>query len=145
VALCIKIEHFVLALLLIVAAGACAAADSLPPSNLLHDLFAEASAVVHVRAVKATAVDRDAVYIRYDVSARIVESYKGKLKPGQVLRYSGFVESGLEDLTKTERIVFLQPTKRAPDQPGRKLPWSALEFGDFAFTVELEQWIRAQR
>lgn len=117
-----------------------AAPGALPPNELLQELFTDAAAVVHVASAKATVSSKEGIYTQYAVTARIVKTYKGRLRRGEVIRYAVLVESGLENFGSAERIAFLKPAD--PPSPGSR--WSALEAGDFPFSAELDQWIRKQ-
>ncbi len=116
--------------------GSPAGADvGLPPQELLSTMIRESRAGVRVAVDAAEVVSRDGGYLKYAVRGVVTKRYKGPLKAGDPITFTARAESGTEDLSSPDRIVFLGR--------GRDGSWHALEFGLYRYDSRIEASIRS--
>jgi hypothetical protein len=82
--------------------------DNWPPLSYLRNDYKSVSVVAHVRTEQAEITGRVGGYENWKVSAVVLESFKGKLKKGDVIEYFHGAEAGLKrEYFNEEKIVFL--------------------------------------
>jgi len=79
-----------------------------PSLSYLKNDYKAVSAVAHVRIREAEITGRVGGYENWKIVAEVVESFKGKLRKGDVIEYFHGAEAGLKkEYFNGEKIVFL--------------------------------------
>ena len=108
-----KVDKFLLLILLLLPVAVLAQDDENWPSlsYLRHD-YRSVQIVAHVRIEKAEITDRVGGYENWKIKAEVIESFKGKLKKGDVFTYFHGAEAGFKkEYFSGEKIVFLLAEK----------------------------------
>ena len=99
--------------------------DNWPSLSYLRNDYKAVSVVAHVRIQQAEITGRVGGYENWKVSAVVVESFKGKLKKGDVIDYFHGAEAGLKrEYFDGEKIVFLLSER---DPKTKEIRYSVLE------------------
>ena len=120
---------------LIIAAPVIAAQDDAdwPSLSYLRSDYKSVSVVAHVLIEKAEITSRVGGYENWKINAVVVESFKGRLKKGEVFEYFHGAEAGFKQEYFTgEKIVFLL----AERDEDRKLHYSVLENSTLPYTKD---------
>ena len=82
--------------------------DNWPPLNYLRHDYRSVSIVAHIRIEEAEITSRIGGYENWKINAVVIESFKGKLKKGDVFTYFHGAEAGFKrEYFSGEKIVFL--------------------------------------
>jgi len=104
-----------------------------PSLSYLRNDYKAVSTVAHVRIQQAEITSRVGGYENWKINALVIESFKGKLKKGDVLDYFHGAEAGFKKEYFTgDKIVFLL-SERDSD---RKLHYSVLENSTLPYTKD---------
>jgi hypothetical protein len=104
-----------------------------PSLSYLRNDYKAVSTVAHVRIQQAEITSRVGGYENWKINALVLESFKGKLKKGDVLDYFHGAEAGFKKENFTgDKIVFLL-SERDSD---RKLHYSVLENSTLPYTKD---------
>jgi len=99
--------------------------DNWPPLSYLRNDYKSVSVVAHIRIEQAEITGRVGGYENWKVSAVVLESFKGKLKKGDVIEYFHGAEAGLKrEYFNEEKIVFLLSER---DSKTKQIRYSVLE------------------
>jgi hypothetical protein len=99
--------------------------DNWPSLSYLRNDYKAVSVVAHVRMQQAEITGRIGGYENWKVTAVVVESFKGKLKKGDVITYFQGAEAGLKrEYFDGEKIVFLLSER---DPKTKEIRYSVLE------------------
>ena len=99
--------------------------DNWPSLSYLRNDYKAVSGVAHVRIKGAEITGRVGGYENWKVNAVVLESFKGKLKKGDVIEYFHGAEAGLKrEYFDGEKIVFLL-SEREPKT--KEIRYSVLE------------------
>ena len=95
--------------LLVLPACVCAQDDdNWPPLSYLRSDYKSVQIVAHIRIQEAEITNRVGGYENWKINAVVIESFKGKLKKGDVFTYFHGAEAGFkQDYFSGEKIVFL--------------------------------------
>ena len=116
--------------------------DDWPPLSYLRSDYKEVAIVAHVRLRKAEITNRIGGYENWSIKAEVLESFKGKLKKGNVIDYFQGAEAGLKkEFFTGEKIVFLLAER---DQD-RKLRYAVLENSTLPITEDRIRKLRLIR
>jgi len=99
--------------------------DNWPPLSYLRNDYKAVSVVAHIRIEQAEITGRVGGYENWKVSAVVLESFKGRLKKGEVIDYYHGAEAGLKrEYFSEEKIVFLLSER---DSNTKQIRYSVLE------------------
>ena len=99
--------------------------DNWPSLSYLKNDYKAVSVVAHVRIQQAEITGRVGGYENWKISAVVLESFKGKLKKGNVIDYFHGAEAGLKrEYFEGEKIVFLLSER---DPKTKEIRYSVLE------------------
>ena len=99
--------------------------DNWPSLSYLRSDYKAVSVVAHVRIQEAVITGRVGGYENWKVNAVVLESFKGKLKKGDVIEYFHGAEAGLKrEHFEGEKIVFLLSERESQT---KEIHYSVLE------------------
>ena len=104
-----------------------------PSLSYLRNDYKAVSTVAHVRIQQAEITSRVGGYENWKINALVLESFKGRLKKGDVLEYFHGAEAGFKrEYFSGEKIVFLISERDSE----RKLHYSVLENSTLPYTKD---------
>ena len=104
-----------------------------PSLSYLRNDYKAVSMVAHVRIQRAEITSRVGGYENWKINALVLESFKGRLKKGDVLEYFHGAEAGFkQEYFSGEKIVFLLSERDSE----RKLHYSVLENSTLPYTKD---------
>jgi len=104
-----------------------------PSLSYLRNDYKAVSTVAHVRIQQAEITSRVGGYENWKINALVLESFKGRLKKGDVLEYFHGAEAGFkQEYFSGEKIVFLISERDSE----RKLHYSVLENSTLPYTKD---------
>jgi hypothetical protein len=116
--------------------------DNWPPVSYLRNDYKVVKVVAHIRIQQAEITNRVGGYENWRISAEVLESFKGKLKKGDVIEYFHGAEAGFKrEYFTGEKIVFLL----AEYDRDRKVHYSVLENSTLAHTSDRVRKLRMIR
>ena len=117
--------------------------ESWPPLSYLRNDYRSAAVVAHVLIREAEITGRVGGYENWRVACEVFESFKGRIRKGDVIEYFQGAEAGLKkEYFKGEKIIFLL----AEYAEGKKTPrYSVLENSTLAHTADRARKLRMIR
>jgi hypothetical protein len=117
--------------------------DGEPSLSYLRGDYRSVSVVAHVLIREAEITGRIGGYENWKIAVEVLESFKGRVRKGDVIEYFQGAEAGLKkEYFKGERIIFLL----AEHNVGSKtLRYSALENSTLSYTADRVRKLRMIR
>lgn len=117
--------------------------DEWPPLNYLRSDYKSVRVVAHVRIREAEIVNKIPGYDNWKIVAKVIESFKGKFRKGEVIEYFHGAEApSKKEFFTGEKIVFLLAEH---DKEKKALRYSVLENSTLAPTADRVNKLRMIR
>jgi hypothetical protein len=117
--------------------------ESWPSLSYLRNDYRSVSVVVHVLIREAEITGRVGGYENWRVAVEVLESFKGRLRKGDVIEYFHGAEAGLKkEYFKGEKIIFLLADY---DIEKKTLRYSVLENSTLPYTADRVRKLRMIR
>lgn len=117
--------------------------ESWPSLSYLRNDYRAVAVVAHVRIREAEITGRVGGYENWKIVGEVLESFKGKLRKGDVIEYFHGAEAGLKkEYFNGEKIVFLLADY---DADKKTLRYSVLENSTLAYTADRVRKLRMIR
>lgn len=114
--------------------------ESWPPLSYLRNDYRSVSIVAHVRIREADITGRIGGYENWKVGCEVLESFKGRIRTGDVIEYFQGAEAGLrKEYFNGEKIIFLLVDHDAATKASR---YSVLENSSLPYTPDRVRKLR---